>query len=154
MIYLKTFKLSENKITDDNIYPFNVIKNKEPDIFIFENITVLYGNNGSGKSTILNIIAHKLNLKGKERSNTKVVGTLDYFEEYASKCECELGENENGRKLNRIPEDSRYIKSEEILYEIRKIQQEAVLQENGRKEYPKPFETNASLPETFSYHLQ
>ena len=130
MIYIKTFKLSDSRITNNNIYPFNVLQNKEPNIFIFDNITVLYGNNGSGKSTILNIIAHKLNLKGKERSNPKVVGTLDYFEDYASKCEYELGENENGRKLTRIPENSRYIKSEEILYEIRKIQQDAVLQES------------------------
>ena len=30
-----------------------------------ESITVLYGNNGCGKSTILNMIANKLNLKGK-----------------------------------------------------------------------------------------
>ena len=130
MIYLKTFKLSDSRIKNKNIYPFNVLKNKEENIFIFDNITVLYGNNGSGKSTILNIIAHKLNLKGKERNNPKVIGTLDYFEEYASKCEYELEENENGRKINRIPENSRYIKSEEILYEIRKIQQEAVLQES------------------------
>ena len=130
MIYLKTFKLSDSRIKNKNIYPFNVLKNKEENIFIFNNITVLYGNNGSGKSTILNIIAHKLNLKGKERNNPKVIGTLDYFEEYASKCEYELEENEDGRKINRIPENSRYIKSEEILYEIRKIQQEAVLQES------------------------
>ena len=53
MIYLKTFKLSDRRITNNNIYPFNVLQNKEPDIFIFDNITVLYGNNGSGKSTIL-----------------------------------------------------------------------------------------------------
>ena len=130
MIYLKTFKLSSNKSRNSNIYPFNVLKNKEPDVFLFDNITVLYGNNGCGKSTILNIIAHKLNLKGKERSNPKVVGTLDYFEEYASKCEYELGENENGRKIYKIPENSRYIKSEEILYEIRKIEQDSVLQES------------------------
>ena len=68
MIYLKTFKLSNHKISDDNIYPYSVLKNKEPDVFIFDNITVLYGNNGCGKSTILNIIVHKLNLKGKERN--------------------------------------------------------------------------------------
>lgn len=129
MIYLKIFKLSDSRIKNKNIYPFNVLNNKEPDIFIFDNITVLYGNNGSGKSTILNIIAHKLDLKGKERNNPKVIGTLDYFEDYASKCEYELGENESGRKISRIPENSRYIKSEEILYEIRKIQQDAVLQE-------------------------
>ncbi|MCI8352621.1 MAG: AAA family ATPase [Clostridia bacterium] len=125
MIYLKIFKLSNSKSRNSNIYPFNVLKNKEPDVFLFDNITVLYGSNGSGKSTILNIIAHKLNLKGKE----KVSRTLDYFEDYASKCDYELGENENGRKITKIPVNSRYIKSEEILYEIRKIQQDAVLKE-------------------------
>lgn len=130
MIYLKTFKLSSSKIKNNNIYPFNVLNNKEPNVFLFDNITVLYGNNGSGKSTILNIIAHKLNLKGKERSNPKVIGTLDYFEDYASKCRYELGETENNKKINKIPENSRYIKSEEILYEIRKIQQDAILQES------------------------
>lgn len=44
LIYLKTFKLSNYKIKNKNIYPFNVLDNKEPDIFIFDNITVLYGN--------------------------------------------------------------------------------------------------------------
>ena len=72
MIYLKTFKLSDSRITNNNIYPFNVLQNKEPD-------TVLYGNNGSGKSTILNIIAHKLNLKGKERSNPKSCWNIRLF---------------------------------------------------------------------------
>ena len=65
MIYLRTFKLSDERSTDMNIYPYCILKNKEPNVFIFDKITVLYGNNGSGKSTILNIIAHKLNLKGK-----------------------------------------------------------------------------------------
>lgn len=130
LIYLKTFKLYDSKIKNNNIYPFNVLQNKEPDIFVFDNITVLYGNNGSGKSTILNIIAHKLNLKGKEKNNPKVIGTFDYFEDYSAKCEYELGESENNKKINSIPENSRYIKSEEILYEIRKIQQDAVLQES------------------------
>lgn len=130
IIYLKTFKLYDKKISNDNIYPYNVLKNKESNIFIFDNITILYGNNGSGKSTILNIIAHKLNLKGKERNNPEVIGTVPYFEDFAQKCTYELGESEDGRKNNKVPESSRYIKSEEVLYEIRKIQQSAVLQES------------------------
>ena len=130
IIYLKTFKLSDKKILNNNIYPYNVLKNKEPDVFVFDNITILYGNNGSGKSTILNIIAHKLNLKGKERNNPNIPGMLDYFEDYSNDCKYELGENENNKKYNKIPENSRYLKSEEILYEIRKIQQDKVLEES------------------------
>ena len=98
MVYLKTFKLSDKKISNENIYPYCVLKNKEPNVFIFENTTILYGNNGSGKSTILNIIAHKLNLKGKERNNPEVIGTVSYFEDFANDCTYELGEKENIEK--------------------------------------------------------
>ena len=91
---------------------------------------MLYGNNGSGKSTILNMIAYKLNLKGKERNYSRIDGWWPYFENYSYECEYELGENEYGSRLTEIPPNSRYIKSEEILYEIRKIQQDAVLQES------------------------
>ena len=70
MVYLKTFKLNEyrSRSRNRNLYPFNVLKGKEPDVFVFEPITVLYGNNGSGKSTILNLIAHMLDVKGKEKN--------------------------------------------------------------------------------------
>lgn len=78
----------------------------------------------------INIIAYKLNLKGKERKYSRIDGWLPYFENYAMECEYELGENEYRTKLTTIPQNSRYIKSEEILYEIRKIQQDAVLQES------------------------
>lgn len=105
------------------------MKNKEPDVFVFDHITVLYGNNGSGKSTILNLIAHKLNLKGKEKSSPEVEGMAEYFREFSEKCEYSLGENEVGKTIRKLPENSRYIKSEEILYEIRKVQQDAILKE-------------------------
>ena len=62
--------------------------------------------------------------------NPEIVGTIPYFEDFVSKCTYELGETENGKKISKIPENSRYIKSEEILYEIRKIEQDNVLQES------------------------
>ncbi len=129
MIYLKTFKINNNVNKYNIVYPFNLFKNREPIIFVFSHITVLYGDNGSGKSTILNSIAHKLNLKGKEKSNSEIIGTLDYFGKFISDCKYELAENEFGKKISRIPQNSRYIKSEEILYEIRKIQHDNVLEE-------------------------
>ena len=41
-----------------------------------------------------------------------------------------MNPNRERRKINKVPENSRYIKSEEILYEIRKIQNSSVLQES------------------------
>ncbi len=130
MLYLKTFQLSEIRNANENIYPFNILKKKEPDVFVFAPITVLYGNNGCGKSTILNLIAHKLQLKGKERNGPALEGEQPYFEQFASLCKYSLGEDEYGRQIRTIPQNSRYIKSEEILYEIRKIEQNAVLEES------------------------
>ena len=76
------------------------------------------------------MIAHKLNLKGKERVNVPIVGVVPYFEEFAENCTYTLGMNELGMTYKMLPSGSRYIKSEEILYEIRKLQQDAVLQES------------------------
>jgi len=130
MIFLKAFKLSERKIGNPNIYPYNVLRGKSPDVFVFDKVTVLYGSNGCGKSTMLNIIANKLNLEGKERDNPPVLGHRQYFKEFVDECGFTLGENENGRPLYAVPQASRYFKSEEILYEVRKIQQDAVLSES------------------------
>lgn len=78
MIYLSSFKLSDRSIKNPNIYPYNVFHRKDIDPFIFAPITVLYGNNGSGKSTILNIIANKLMLTGKEYATSNSFGIVDY----------------------------------------------------------------------------
>ncbi len=134
MIYLKTFKLE--CVKKGNIYPFNVLRDN---VFVFDNITVLYGNNGSGKSTILNIIANKLKLKGKER----VEGKFDYFGMYVSKCQYSLGEDENGKEIYKIPQNSRYIKSEDILYEVKKVQQDDILK--------KSMKVNLAKEEGYSY---
>jgi len=49
--------------------------------------------------------------------------------DYILDCSYSLGENMSDGESNRIPDNSLYIKSEDILYEIKKIQQEAVLKE-------------------------
>lgn len=51
MIYLSSFKLSQERVKNPNIYPYNVFRNKYIEPFVFAPITVLYGNNGSGKSS-------------------------------------------------------------------------------------------------------
>lgn len=128
MVYLSSFCLSDKKVKNPNIYPYNVFDGKEAEPFVFAPITVLYGNNGSGKSTLLNIMAGKLRLKGREMPTSNSYGK-NYCVQFEEECGYSLGEDEEGRVFRKIPEGSRYIKSEDILYEIKKIQQEQVLKE-------------------------
>ena len=46
----------------DSIYPFGVLSEKGLTQLDFEDITLLCGGNGTGKTTALNIIAEKLKL--------------------------------------------------------------------------------------------
>lgn len=64
MIYISSFKVSERRTTNPNLYPHKVFRNKNIYPFVFAPITIFYGNNGSGKSTLLNLIAHKIQAKG------------------------------------------------------------------------------------------
>ena len=127
MIYLSSFKLSNRQVNNPNIYPYNVFRGKYIEPFVFTPITVFYGNNGSGKSTLLNIIANSLQLKGKEYATSNSYGEVDYCGSFSSECSYSLGEDEFGRVIRSLPENSRYIKSEDILYEIKKIQQKQIL---------------------------
>lgn len=138
MIYLSNFKLSEKRMNNPNIYPYNVFRNKDIEPFVFAPITVLYGSNGSGKSTLLNIIANKLELKGKEYATSNSFSSVDYCGQFSSECCFDFGEDEEtGRSIRAFPKNSRYIKSEDILYEIKKIQQRQVLEEGMTYDYVK-----------------
>ena len=129
MIYLRTFQLSNIQVKNPNIYPYSVFKDKYIEPFVFDPITIFYGNNGSGKSTLLNIIADKFCLKGREHATSNSFGIVDYCDKFVAECSFLYGENEFGTQISKLPENSRYIKSEDILYEIKKIQQNDVLSE-------------------------
>lgn len=135
MIYLNSFRLSNRRMSNPNIYPYNVFRGKDVDPFVFSNITVLYGNNGSGKSTVLNIIANSLQLKGKEQATSNTFGMVKYCEQFESECEWCFGDDDFGYEIRELPENSRYIKSEDILYEIKKIQQKQVLSDGMEYDY-------------------
>ena len=102
MVYLKEFSLvsenTENIILSEekrtyfhNHYPFRIFPKKEFKDIKFSDVTILYGGNGSGKSTILNIIANKLNCDGsfgvhgemmmKYLEHCKFETSMEYFEE-------------------------------------------------------------------------
>ena len=44
----------------NSFYPFGVFAENQLESLSFTEITILYGNNGSGKSTALNLMAEKL----------------------------------------------------------------------------------------------
>ena len=127
MIYISTFKLSNEKVSNPNIYPYNVFANKNEKCLVFDKITIFYGNNACGKSSLLNIMANKLELIGKEE--VIINARKSYFKSFVEECCYERGENENGQRIYKISANSRYIKSEDIMYEVKKIQQEAILRE-------------------------
>lgn len=102
MVYLKNFSLvsenvenmilsSERRTYFHNQYPFRIFPKKELKGIEFSDVTILYGGNGSGKSTILNIIANKLNCDGsfgaqgemqiEYLKNCEYEMSMDYFEE-------------------------------------------------------------------------
>ncbi len=137
MIYLSSFKLSERQMDNPNIYPYNVFRGKYVEPFVFAPITVFYGNNGSGKSTLLNIIANKLQLAGKEYATSNSFSSVDYCASYSQECTFGLGDDESGHAIKKVPKNSRFIKSEDILYEIKKIQQEQILSDGMVYDYVK-----------------
>lgn len=127
MIYLRSFKLSDEIERNPNIYPDHVFKHIAGEVLLFDRITVLYGNNGSGKSTLLNVISGKLGIPGAERMTS--YGHSIYAQRFVERSSYQLGQDEQERTIRRLPEGSRYLKSEDILYEVKKIQQASVLRE-------------------------
>ncbi len=101
MIYLSTFHFPSSEQEEDYFfsnnpktlrtcyttkYPFGMFRQRGlPEDFEFDDITIICGNNGSGKSTILNVIAEKLSLKRSSPFNRS-----DFFGDYVELCDYEL----------------------------------------------------------------
>lgn len=117
----------------DNIYPCGLFTEKRLKTIRFDRITILYGGNGSGKSTILNLIAAKLGLLRVAPFNS---GEL--FESYAQNCTYTTGTDEDGR-MQRIPDGSRIITSDDVfdyMLAVRVNNQEiGEAIEQGKEEY-------------------
>ena len=79
------FRLSIKRTCYDTIYPFFVLSNHELKTLEFEPITILYGGNGSGKTTALNIIAETLKLK-----RDTIYNSSSFFEDYTKMCNFEI----------------------------------------------------------------
>ena len=112
MIYLENFQfpdvereydfiLGMKRTCYDSVYPFQILSKHGLRRLDFEPVTILYGGNGSGKTTALNVIAEKLGLLRDTLYNRS-----NFFEDYASMCsyDCEIP----------IPKESRIITSDDV----------------------------------------
>ena len=96
---------------DQSVYPYGVLPRAGLEEIIFRPVTILYGGNGSGKSTALNIIAEKLHLTRSSAYNRS-----RFFENYVDRCRVTVDET--------IPQNSRIITSDDVfdmMLDIRSI---------------------------------
>lgn len=82
-------------------YPFQLFPDKHLTELTFEPITILYGDNGSGKSSLLNIIAEKLSL-----TRTSLYNRSSWFDTYLALCTADL--------TRPLPKASAIVTSDEV----------------------------------------
>ena len=85
----------------DTFYPFGVLSRRSFRSISFEPLTILYGGNGCGKTTALNIIAEKL---GADRDT--LYNRSSFYEDYLGMCSYEKGQGK--------PEEIRIITSDDV----------------------------------------
>lgn len=112
MIYLKNFTfpnrdmefdffLEIKRTCYDSFYPFQILSRHSFGVIDFEQITILYGGNGSGKSTALNVIAEKMEIQ-----RDSIYNKSNFYKDYVDMC------TEDSHV--RGPENSRIITSDDV----------------------------------------
>lgn len=79
------FIMNEKRTVYDSFYPFKVLSRKDFDGIMFEPITILYGGNGSGKSTALNVIAEKTAIQ-----RDSIYNKSNFTPHYVDICDMQL----------------------------------------------------------------
>ena len=85
-----------------SFYPFGVFAENQLRELSFSEITILYGNNGSGKSTALNLMAEKL-----KAARDTLFNRSSFFGDYISMCNYEM-------TCEGSPEEIRIITSDDV----------------------------------------
>ena len=112
MVYLKSFTfpsadmefdfiLSIKRTCYDSFYPFQILSGHDLDRLDFEPVTILYGGNGSGKSTALNVIAEKTGI-----IRDSIYNKSNFFPDFVKLCSMDTEED--------ISENSRIITSDDV----------------------------------------
>ncbi len=95
------FIFRQKRTCYDSWYPFQILSGHQFRMIDFEPVTILYGGNGSGKTTALNVIAEKLGLK-----RASLYNRTSFFEDYLEMCEYRLS--------GPVPEKSAVITSDDV----------------------------------------
>ena len=112
MIYLSEFvfpsydeeyrvRLEEKRTCFNTMYPFFVLSSRGLERLDFAPVTLLYGGNGSGKTTALNVISEALSLKRDSPFNRS-----SFFADYIKLCRF--------RTARSLPEESRTVSSDDV----------------------------------------
>ncbi len=105
-----SFTMNQKRTCYDTFYPFLILSEHRLRELDFEPVTILYGGNGSGKTTALNVIAEKLGLERDTLYNRS-----NFFEDYTRLCSCRGNEADGGkRRMVRMPKGSRIITSDDV----------------------------------------
>lgn len=84
-----------------SFYPFKILSRRQLERIDFEPVTILYGGNGTGKSTALHVIAEKAGL-GREAPYNRT----SFFSDYVDMCDMKLRKS--------VPEGSCIITSDDV----------------------------------------
>lgn len=109
MVYLESFEFCDEQ---RGVYPYRVMAPKGLDNLELGPITILYGSNGSGKSTALNIMARAINMPNMSPGNNN-----EYFNGYVKRCHFRLCDDG-------VPGTARFIRSEDIMDGINRVRKE------------------------------
>jgi len=96
-----SFRMGEKRTCYDTYYPFHVLSGKGLFELEMDHITLLYGGNGSGKTTALNVMAEKLCLRRDTLYNRS-----SFFEDYLRLCAFDTGKP--------VPRASRVVTSDDV----------------------------------------
>ncbi len=95
------FRMSVKRTCYDTVYPFHVLSGRGLKRMTFEPVTIMYGGNGSGKTTALNVIGETLGL-----ARDTLYNRSSFFEDYARLCRYETRAP--------VPQGSRVIVSDDV----------------------------------------
>ena len=128
MIYLKEFILGGEADIIRNMrniytshYPLGIFSEMGLSYLEFEPITIFYGSNGVGKTTLLNMIAMKL-----QASRRNINKQSDLFEKFVDGCSCTMINQDELQEIKSLSSDDIF----DYLLDVRAINSEV----NRRKE--------------------